>query len=231
MRMLRGTATPFPTRLLRGHELMPAPYFLNNEFAKCYRSVPRAPTAPAEPRQQRPSAHEQQGGATRLGYYDEPCHEAGGIWGSRPRVHICIENARNPVAKWTDGIKHGRRSSAEVAHIEQQIAQGRVVEKRGGQRDDDIEILRAAWRTCERAGERKRATGEYNSVISAYIVGIGRAEPIICGAGGRKINLNVGQRGRERLTEGGIGPEDDLGDQASAAELRSGVNLLVPLTR
>ncbi len=148
-----------------------------------YRSVPLTPTAPAEPRQQRPSAHEQHGGATRLGYYDEPCHEADGIWGSRPRVHIRIENARNPVAKWTDGIKHGRRSSAEVAHIEQQIAQGRVVQKRRGQRDDDIEILRAAWRTCERAGERKRATGEHNSVISAYIVGIGRTESIISGAG------------------------------------------------
>ena len=31
------------------------------------------------------------------------------------------------------------------------------------------------------------------------------------------------------MTGEGIGPEDDLGDQASAAELRSGVKLLVPL--
>src|SRR5437867_6560499 len=140
---------------------------------KCYRSVPLTPTAPAEPREQRPSANEQQGGGTRLGYYDEPCHEAEGIWGSRRRVDIRIVNARNPVARCKDGIKRGRRSSAEVAHIEQQIAQGRVVEKRGAQRDDDIEILRAVRRTCERAGERKRATGEHNSVISAYIVGKG----------------------------------------------------------
>src|SRR6266446_8775932 len=192
MRMPRGTATRFTPPLLRGQELMPAPYFLNNEFAKCYRSVPLTPTTPAQPRQQRPSAREQHGGATRLGYYDKPCHEAEGICGSRRVVDILIENTRNPVPKWTDGIKKGRRSSAEVAHIEQQIAVGRVVEKRGGQRDDDIEILRAIRRTCERAGKRKRATGEHNSVISTHIVGIGRAEPIICGAGGRKINLNIG---------------------------------------
>src|ERR1700719_4178315 len=108
---------------------------------------------------------------------------------SRRRIDILIPNARNPVASWTDGIKHGRESSAEVAHVEQQIAQGRVVEKRGGQRDNDIKILRAVRRTCERAGKRKRATGEYNSVISAYIVCIGRAQPVISGTGGRKINL------------------------------------------
>src|SRR6266446_1748843 len=192
MRMPRGTATRFTPPLLRGQELMPAPYFLNNEFAKCYRSVPLTPTAPAEPRQQCPSTREQQGGGTRLRYYDEPCHEAEGICGSRPRVHILIVNARNPVASCKDGIKLRRRSCAEVAHVEQQIAQGRVVEKRGGQRDDNIEILRAVRRTCERAGERKRATDEHNSVISTYIVGIGRAEPVICGAGGRKINLNIG---------------------------------------
>src|SRR5207302_4208162 len=140
-----------------------------------------------------PSAREQHGGATRLGYYVKPCHEAEAICGSGRSVDTRqTVNARNPVARYIDGIKRARSASAEVADIEQQIAQGRVVEKRGGQRDDDIEILRAASRTCERAGERKRATGEHNSVTSGYIVGIGGAEPIIWGAGVGKINLNIG---------------------------------------
>src|SRR6266446_3127150 len=120
MRMPRGTATRFTPPLLRGQELMPAPYFLNNEFAKCYRSVPLTPTAPAEQRQQRPSAREQQGGATRLGYYDEPCHEGFGICASRRRIDIRIEKARRPVASCKGGIEKGRSASAEVANIEQQ---------------------------------------------------------------------------------------------------------------
>jgi len=192
--------------------------------------MPLTPTAPTEQRQQRPSAREQHG-RTRLWYYVKPCHEAEAICGSRRTVDILIEKARNPVARCKDGIKRGRSACAEVADIKQQIAQGRVVEKRGGQRDDDIEILRPVRRTCERAVERKRAAGEHNSVTSGYIVGIGGAEPIIWGAGVGKINLNIGQRGRERSTGEGIGAEDDLGDQASAAELRSDVKLLVPLAR
>src|SRR5207302_7631138 len=131
-----------------------------------------------------PSAREQHGGATRLGYYVKPCHEAEAICGSGRSVDTRqTVNARNPVARYIDGIKRARSASAEVAHIEQQIAQGRVIEKRGGQRDDDIEILRAVRWTCERAGERKRATGAHNSVIRAYMVGNGVAEPILCGAG------------------------------------------------
>src|SRR4029077_4069073 len=126
-------------------------------FAKCYLSVSLTATAPAEPNQQRPCTCEQQGGRTRLGYYREPCHEARGICGSRHTVDIRIENARNAVAKCNNRVKKGRSASTEVAHIHQQIAMGRVVVKRGGERDDDIEILRAVRRTCERAGEHKRA--------------------------------------------------------------------------
>src|SRR5207302_11311045 len=94
-----------------------------NEFAKCCRSVPPTPTAPAEQRQQRPSAREQHGGATRLGYYVKPCHEAEAICGSGRSVDTRqTVNARNPVARYIDGIKRARSASAEVAHNEQQIA-------------------------------------------------------------------------------------------------------------
>src|ERR1700682_815424 len=171
----RTTLAKIPPHFPRHHERIRVRLKARrlNEFAKCYRSVPLTPTAPAEQRQQRPSAREQHGG-TRLGYYVKPCHEAEGIRGSGRSVDTRqTENARNPVGRCKDGIKRACTASAEVAHIEQQITHGRVVEKRGGQRDDDIEILRTVRRTCERARERKRATGEHNSVISAYIVGKG----------------------------------------------------------
>jgi hypothetical protein len=102
-----------------------------NEFAKCCRSVPPTPTAPAEQRQQRPSGREQHGG-TRLGYYVKPCHEAEGICVSSRSVDTRqTENARNPVGRCKDSIKRARSASAEVAHIEQQIAQGQGRRKTG----------------------------------------------------------------------------------------------------
>ncbi len=121
-----------------------------NEFAKCYRLVPLTPAAPG---QQRPSTQEQHGSGIRLGYYDKPCDEGFGICASCRRIDVRTVNARRPVAHCKGGIKKGRSASAEVAHIHQQIAPGGVVVKRGGQIDDDIEILRTVRRTCERAGE------------------------------------------------------------------------------
>ena len=52
---------------------------------------------------------------------------------------VVLKTRETPSAGVKTASKRGRRSSAEVAYIHKQIAVGRVVEKRGGQIDDDIE--------------------------------------------------------------------------------------------
>ena len=149
---------------------------------------------------------------------------AGG--GGNPTAH-----ARGKVAGRTVPRQRAGTGAGGIADVHQQIAFGRVVGERRLQRDDDVEVLRPAFRPGE-AARNFQFPAEDLGLVGPNVVGESRAQPIRIARRGREMDLKVGHDGVESEAIRRVRPVAQLRNhQRSRREVLRAVNFLQAIAR